>query len=348
MARGEPLIRQWNLIKVIQNHRFGINTDELAERIECSKRQVLRDLNVLQEVGFPISYEIRDGGRKFWKLSPNFIEKEGLILSMTEMLSLLLSQQLLSPLGGTELGGGLSTALEKIKAQLPVKTLNYFEDLESTLLVKTSGFHDYSDQDKEIRILNLAITEERELSIRYRSSGKRAALESRFHPYGMIYLDGGLYCVGNVLKYDEVRTLKVDRFAGIQLTERLFNKPRDFSLRRYVRGGFGIIADGELTTIHVKFTGWAISIVREKVWHLSQTILEDHDESLIVEYHLNNRIEFKRWILGFGKHARVLAPEDFQREILEELQAMQSQYQNATPDHNCHTRRVSLPRPDVK
>ncbi len=326
MSRGEPLIRQWNLLKTIQNHRFGISTDELALRVSYSKRQVLRDLNVLQQVGFPISFEIRDGGRKFWKLAPNFIEKEGLILSVTEMLSLFLSQQLLSPLGGTELGSGLSTAMEKIKAQLSAKALNYFEDLDSTLLVKASGFHDYSDQDKEIRIINEAITDDRELVIRYRPAGKRSVWESRFQPYGMIFNDGGLYCVGKVLKDDDVRTLKVERFCGLQLTDKTFDKPKDFSLRRYVRGGFGIIADGELTTIRVKFTGWATSSVREKLWHISQTIVEDCSDYLIAEYHLNNRVEFKRWLLGYGKHAKVLAPSEFQKEILDELHAMQAQY----------------------
>ena len=33
MARGEPLIRQWNLIKALQAHHFGISADELAARV---------------------------------------------------------------------------------------------------------------------------------------------------------------------------------------------------------------------------------------------------------------------------------------------------------------------------
>jgi predicted DNA-binding transcriptional regulator YafY len=51
MARGESLIRQWNLLKALQAHRFGVGTEDLAARLECSKRQVQRDLNVLQQVG---------------------------------------------------------------------------------------------------------------------------------------------------------------------------------------------------------------------------------------------------------------------------------------------------------
>ncbi|MBL4702580.1 MAG: HTH domain-containing protein [Phycisphaeraceae bacterium] len=47
MARGDGLFRQWELIKVLQAHRFGISTNEIAEHIQCDKRTVQRDLKVL-------------------------------------------------------------------------------------------------------------------------------------------------------------------------------------------------------------------------------------------------------------------------------------------------------------
>ncbi|MCP4711904.1 MAG: HTH domain-containing protein, partial [Planctomycetes bacterium] len=136
MARGEPLIRQWMLLKTLQAHRFGICVDELVKRLEYSKRQVQRDLKVLQQVGFPVSYEARDYGKRFWKLSPQFLESNELILSVTEMLSLFLSQQMLAPLVGTQLGEGLGTLLDKVKAFLPNKALRYFSNLDQTIFVK--------------------------------------------------------------------------------------------------------------------------------------------------------------------------------------------------------------------
>jgi predicted DNA-binding transcriptional regulator YafY len=53
MSRGEPLIRQWNLLKALQAHRLGIGANELAERLECTKRTIQRDLSVLQQAGYP-------------------------------------------------------------------------------------------------------------------------------------------------------------------------------------------------------------------------------------------------------------------------------------------------------
>jgi hypothetical protein len=42
MARGDGLFRQWELIKVLQAHRFGVSTKELCARLECNKRTVQR------------------------------------------------------------------------------------------------------------------------------------------------------------------------------------------------------------------------------------------------------------------------------------------------------------------
>ena len=82
-----------------------------------------RHLNVLQEVGFPIVFEQRDFGKRFWKLSRDFVETGQVLLSVTEMLSLFPSRQLLAPLAGTQFGDGLSSALDKIKTLLPSKAL---------------------------------------------------------------------------------------------------------------------------------------------------------------------------------------------------------------------------------
>ena len=240
MARGEPLFRQWRLLKTLQSHRFGIGSDELATRLECTKRTVLRDLDLLQQAGFPISFEQRDFGKKFWKLSHGFIESEKLALSVTEMLSLFLSQKLLAPLAGTQFGDGLATALQKVKALLPKRALGHFADLEESILVKSLAVHDYSRHDKEIRILNEAIDRERVVEITYRSASQGRDLTTHFHPYGIVLFGATLYCIGLLEEYGDVRTLKVSRIRGLRQTARTFERPPGFSLAAHTSGAFGV------------------------------------------------------------------------------------------------------------
>lgn len=325
MARGEPLMRQWNLLKALQAHHFGLAAEDLAQRLECSKRQVQRDLLVLQHVGFPVFHETRDFGKRFWRVEPRALNHGGLTLSMTELLSLFLSQQLLAPLAGTQFGDGLSSAMEKIRALLPKSALGYFWD-DRTLLVKNLPRHDYSGQDKEITILNRAIHDGRVLKVRYQSLSKGKQFDATFHPYGLVFLQGSLYCIGHLVEYGEIRTLKVSRIVGVQMTNETFQRPSSFSLRAYTHGAFGIFSSGKFQTIRAKFTDWAATSIRELQWHSTQKIIKDNKDFVIAEFDLSDTTEFKRWLLGFGPHAVVLKPKDLAAEIKADLAAAQRAY----------------------
>lgn len=325
MARGDSLFRQWELIKVLQAHRFGVSLEELCARLECNKRTIQRDLNVMQDI-FPISHEERDRGKRFWKLDHNTIESEQLQLTMTEMLSLFLSQQLLLPLSGTQFGDGLQTALQKIRALLPARALTHFEGLDGAFFIKNLAHHDYSGQDKEIRLLNEAILSQRCVTVTYHSASKGREVISEFHPYGMVLLQASLYCIGYLACYKEVRTLKVARIRGLTRLEKSFDKPADFSLDGHFRGAFGIFGTQKPRKIRVEFTGWAATDVREMQWHPSQKIVEDSEDALIATFELGNTVEFKRWLLGFGQFVRVLAPRELADEMREELLKAASRY----------------------
>lgn len=319
MARGESLTRQWNLLKVLQAHRFGVASDELSERLNCSKRQVLRDLHVLQEVGFPIRYDERDFGKRYWTLASGFIERSGLMLTMTEMLSLLMGQKLLTPLTGTVFGKGLTQAMDKLKAVLPGRALAHFEDLDQTLVVKSLAHGDYAGQIKQIDLISKAISERVIIDIRYQPADGKHPLETRLRPYGLLMYEASLYCVGYLESCRQVRTLKLTRFQSIRLSGDHFNRPGTFSLENYVKDSFGIISRGPVRTIRARLTDWAALNVREVKWHDSQRIVEAGNDHVVVEFNLSDTAEFKRWILGFGQHALVLEPQALADEVRSDL-----------------------------
>jgi predicted DNA-binding transcriptional regulator YafY len=319
MARGEPLVRQWNLLKALQAHRAGVATDDLAARLGCSRRQVQRDLGVLKSVGFPIERQERDFGKRFWRLAPQFVESEGLVLSLTETVSLYLARQMLAPLAGTPFGDGLVSAFDKIKAILPHEALLHFGDLDETLLVKSMARPDYTGREKEIAILNRAILDGRVVRVRYLSAGKGREWDARFRPYGLVYFGTDLYAIGHIEEYGEVRTLKLARIRGVQMTGEAFERPADFSLAAYLDGSFGIFSPGRLQTVEVRFTGWAATSVREHEWHPSQAVVQDAGGALTVRFRLSDTRELKRWLLGYGRHAVVVRPASLRADLREEI-----------------------------
>lgn len=327
MARGESLLRQWNLLKTLQARRFGAGIEELSKQLECSPRQIHRDLNLLQESGFPINFEQREFGKRFWRLSANFVESDKFIFSITEMVSLYLSHQLLSPLAGTELGNGLKTLLDKIKAYLPTSALRHFERMNGLLLVKNPVCNDYSAHAKTIRILNEGIFDCGIVQLSYNSISKKKVYATEFHPYGMIFFNGNLYCVGYLQAYQEIRTLKVDRIAAAQLSGKSFRRPVNFSLQNYTESSFGIFTSGKPEQVRIALSGWAAANVRGEMRHPSQRIVADDGDQLTVEFHVSCGPELKRWVLGFGRRATVLSPASLAQEVADECNQVIGLYQ---------------------
>ncbi len=319
MARGEPLIRQWKIVKALQSNRYGVSTDELIEIAECGKRQVQRDLAVLQEVGFPIEFTTRDYGKKFWTLADDFLKSNDMIFDLTEVVSMYLSKQLLLPLAGTQFGDGLATLLQKMKAMLPQKALDHFSKLDGALMVKNIAGQDYSKHDKYIKVINQAVQEGCVIDLCYHSTSKKQPYSTQFHPYGIVFFDSNLYCIGFMEEYQEVRTIKVSRIVSTELTDMVSNRPAGFSLQSYTQGSFGIITSGKPQKIKMQLTGWAAVQVREQLWHHSQKITQDDNGCVTVQFDLVNTIELKRWIMGFGPFARVLSPKSLVKSIQADL-----------------------------
>ncbi len=332
MARGEQLQRQWMLLKTLQTRGEGIPLRQLSEDLSVSERTMQRDLEMLQELGFPVCHENDSYGKRFWRMPHDFFRTAPLTLSLTEAISLHLADRMFVPLSGTPFAEGLHSLLIKIRSHVPAAALDYFAELEDTLHVRRIGTTDYAPRADIIRVLTEAARSGRTVEIRYRALWRGEESTTRFDPYGLVYYDGDLFVVGWSHRADAIRVLKIIRITEAKHTNARFDRPAEFDLERWFHSCFGITqSDEEPVEIDVRFTGPVAGLVEEKVWHESQQLqwlpaedtLFSHESApsgpLLARFRLANVVEFKRWILGFGRQAEVLRPDWLRRELLEEL-----------------------------
>src|SRR5205085_10927792 len=64
--RNAEVIRQWKILKRIEAGRYTTSAD-LAGEHGVTERTIRRDIEALQEAGFPL-YDERSEGRKIWRL----------------------------------------------------------------------------------------------------------------------------------------------------------------------------------------------------------------------------------------------------------------------------------------
>lgn len=340
MARGEQIQRQWNLLRMLQTRGEGMPLAQLAEETGVSERTIQRDLELLQELGFPLDFSEDDYGKRFWRLPHTFLKTGPLTLSLTEALSLHLAERMFAPLAGTPFTQGLQDIQDKIRSMMPAKAMGYFSDLGGTLLVRPFAATDFSNHSDIIRVLNECIQGERTAEVEYRALWRGDQYTTAYDPYGMVLHLDDLFVVGRSHRANAIRIFKVSRILAARATNNRCERPEDFDLEKVFQGSFGIIQSSrEPVEISVQFKGVAAAVVEERIWHDSQKLewlpaeadLFDHEpdkeDSLVATFKLAEVIEFKRWLKGFGDQAVVLRPDWLRKEMHDELLAAAARYE---------------------
>jgi predicted DNA-binding transcriptional regulator YafY len=339
MARGELILRQWNLLKMLQTRGEGMPLRDIADAFEVSERTVQRDFEVLQELGFPIEYEEDEFGKRFWRLPHDFFRTGPLVVGITEAISLHLAEKMLDPLAGTMLAEGLQSMLEKIRSLVPAKALDYFAELDNTVHVRRLGTTDYTAHADAIRVLLDNARKEVTVNVAYRSLWRKQAYATHFDPYGLVIFDGDLFVLGRSHRAADLRILKIARITSVEPTTEVFERPTDFRLADHFRASFGIVhTGGEPVEVVARFSGSAAALVSEREWHESQQLawldaeatlfdeVPDEPEAVLATFQLGNTVEFKKWIKGFGAEAEVVRPDWLREELRNELLAAARRY----------------------
>ncbi|HOB75493.1 MAG TPA: transcriptional regulator [Phycisphaerae bacterium] len=327
MGRGDSLLRQWQLLNFLQKNRRGITLRDLADLSGYSARTIQRDLKLLSDAGFPVSHETNDYGKRFWRLPPDFLHREGLVLSITEAVALYFARQLLSPLQGTEFAHGLDSVISKIRAMLPETALDYFQELSGLILVRGQGRADYARHKHTIQAFSQAIRTRSVVRITYKAVWRGETYTTEVHPYGLVYFEGDLYVVGHSERSRAMRVFKITRTLHVEVTRTRFQRPTTFSLEEYFHGSFGIMPSGaHETQVVVEFHPQIAPLIEERQWHPSQRFERTDSGWVRISLRLRNTLEFKRWVLGFGHQARVIHPPALRKEIAEALSAALALY----------------------
>jgi proteasome accessory factor B len=325
MGRNNQLVRQWRLLRALGSNHFGLTLEEMAKNFEVTTMTVRRDLKGLQEAGFPIFAETMDDSTNRWRVDSKVFHVPNALLTLDEALALYLSQQLLKPLAGTQVGEGINQCIDKVQGLFKQSALDYFRRLAEVLYVHLPQMTDYSSKQKVIEVCILAIEDERPLEICYRAGGGPCK-DYRLHPYGLIFFHNSLYLIGHAPKVKELRTFKVDRIDEAQILEGEFSRPADLDLSEIYENSFGIFHSDQVIPVKVRLAPEAAASVLEKKWHPSQKVDKHADGSVTATWQLGDTTEFKSWVLSFGATAEVLTPKSLRDEIRQAAEATSRLY----------------------
>ncbi len=317
MPRGNQLARQWQLLQLL-GRLSGLPVGQAAHNLGCSVRTVWRDLRVLQDAGFPIYDEpAADGRRGVWKVEPGLQKRLPVPLSLSELVALLVSRDLLAPAGAGPFGPAVTSVFEKIRALLTPRALDLIDRMRAQVGVRALGAKLQLGAADRVPGIQQALLERRSLQVRYYSMSRDAETDRRVDPYHLTYFNGGLYLIGYCHLRQAVRIFAVERIRALEPLAMTFTVPDTFNAAEYLKDAWGLIRGG-LVAARVVFSRAVAPYIRERLWHPSQEIRQLPGGRLELRLRVADTLELRRWLLGFGADAEVITPTALREALLRE------------------------------
>jgi predicted DNA-binding transcriptional regulator YafY len=119
--------------------------------------------------------------------------------------------------------------------------------------------------------------------------------------------------------------LAVERIQEIQETGISFDYPEDFNPETMLASAFDLTFDDPIQ-VEIWFSPNQARYIKQRQWSISQKIKEQADGSIMLSMDTSGVRDVKKWVLSFGKDAKVILPESLKKEILADLLAAKNHY----------------------
>jgi predicted DNA-binding transcriptional regulator YafY len=321
--RNAEVIRQWKILKKIEAGRWT-SAAALAAEHGVTERTIRRDLEALQEAGFPL-YDDRTDGKRVWRLVEGYKQRLVQSFTLSELAALYFSRNMLSFLGGAPFAQDLESAFAKIREALPAKSLPYLSRIQDLFSTRPDPWKDYSRKQDVIAGLIDAVLHQRQARLAYYSFQSRRTKSYTLDPYRLVYYRGGLYLYARAHEYGEVRTFAVERIQRMEVLDQGFEVPADFNPSEYARSAFGI-SGGRAETVELVFDPERAGYIRERTWHESQRLEDRPDGSVRLVMEVAPGFELQAWIKGFLPHVSVVRPAALREAIARDLEAARARF----------------------
>lgn len=311
-TRYAPAARLHELRALLDSHE-GLSIYDVAERFRVNPRTALRYLQALQRAGEPL-YEETAGKRKVWRLMTT-ARRQSITLTTAQMAALFLSRRVFDFLAGTGFKEDLDDVFAKLEATLRRKDFAAVRNLDRKVFDVNEARHLYEGRLEDVNDIMTALLREERLRVTHESvSGARKTFV--LEPYTLLVYKKGLYLAARSESHDgTIRTFALDGFREVEwLRGQKFDYPADYKPEQLTEGAFGLIRGKEVTRVRIRFDEKVARYVQRRMWHPSQRFRRVAG-GVEMTMEVRGTTEVVSWVLGFGRTARVLEPEELRAQV---------------------------------
>jgi predicted DNA-binding transcriptional regulator YafY len=320
MSKSTLLVEMIALLR----ERPGITIDELAQAARRSERTVYRWLSEISScLRTVVSCE---GGGYFLAEGPAVRQVD---LDPQELMALRLSLSSGPFTDGSPVRKHAESAWRKITEGASWEKTEAAQDMAQVRAVGVGA--PATDLPRGLtETLDRAVDSRHRLRVVYRSQKSRRVGEYTLDPYALVFRRHSWYVVGYCPEHERVVQLKLARFVRAEDTGETFGPPKDFSVEDYFASSWESWGGGEPVRVRVRFAPEVAEMISEVKRHPSQVVYPEPDGGVVLEVTVAGIEEIATWIMGYGKHAVVLEPQQLRDHVLEHAQGMIARYDGAS------------------
>jgi proteasome accessory factor B len=134
------------------------------------------------------------------------------------------------------------------------------------------------------------------------------------------------YLVALDKKDETVKTFGLDRISNLKITETKF-KPIAYKVEKEFQHAFGVETYETAEKVILEFSKQQGNYIKTFPLHESQRIVEETEDSVILEIFIHTTNDIKMELLKYGSDVKVLSPISLQNEIKNRISEMSYLYQ---------------------
>ena len=317
-----PLLRIYQIHAAIQSGSYP-NCFKLAEEIGVERKTIQRDVTFMRdELGLPLVYDDRLHGYYYDRDVSDFPVFQ---TTAAELAGLFLARTALESVRGTPLADVMREAFAKLTRGMLDRIQFSWRDLDEAFSRKVV---EQNPRDVErFGMLAQAILNQNVTSFYYRKLEAEKAEPRRVQPLHLGEVDGGWYLIAMDLDRAALRTFALPRMTRVRVTKEGFERPVGFVGSDYLKQSFGIwnvAGDTVRHVVRVELRDYAARMAQERRWHPTQEVvfLNAKGTRVEVRFEVGRLEEVLRWVLSFGRRARVLGPPELAAMVKAEIAAI--------------------------
>jgi predicted DNA-binding transcriptional regulator YafY len=295
-------------------------SEDLAATFEVSKRTIYRDIEALCQMGVPV---VSVPGRGYSLVEGYFLPP--LRFTADEAIILTLGSDVMAQSFDAEYRLAAESGSRKIVGALPEELRDEVQSLQESIRFMVRDSPAGSPVDSFLQQIRRAIIGHYVIGFEYHTRHGRADSGTwsyrEVDPYGLVNLGGAWYVPGYCHMQKGTRIFRVQRMENLRVLDRHFTRPAGFKIGKRTGG------DDRNTIVRALFSPDIVSWVRESPSFFS-IAQEDTPDGLLVTFSVREEKDILQYILGWGRHVRVLEPQSFVQRIAEEAEVILQHHKN--------------------